>query len=976
AEATESKTYYVKQTDGKCEGEKTAVTVVISSSPRPVTRNLNLCEGEDLAGRTLLDLVDIDPNGGDASAFSLRWYADASKAGSGEGFTETPEALSSVKETAEATESKTYYVTQVNAEGAESGVSEIVVTVYARPVLAAVAKEPVCGGSVDLKTAWQVENGVAVEQTEYTLDGSAFAQGAATANGNYAVRGWFNVPTPGNQSECSSEPVALDFRIDMLSEVVVKGSATACPNSEVPLSVEYETNVEGGIAVEWTGDVADAASASTKTAPLAGVSGDVHRFKAKVTAGACVLESDEFAIELGKGVLSGNILATENGNDSIGVSPYPAEGGSVKIYSCGSEVSLTADLQSTSDSFEWVEVGGTASYPGKTAAFAPQKETTYRLTFINECEATLDVTVVPVPVAITAAKTASEVCEGEEVEFRMEVDCVENPTLAWLRNGEKVSDGSSLKVTEAKVSDAGVYAFEARNRGCFVSGEVGELKVKPYAKVVEPAEPFVVAKGGSLSITLDLSGNGSTAPDVAWTERGQKVFDGAEVSMADVTESHTYAVQLTGADYCQTDITVEVWVDASAVVALSGDKDKICLGESVLLKADTAGTGRILDPSQYSILWEAKSGAAFAALAEQGKQTEMTVSPTMDVEYRVTVYYKDQVVSSEAYAVAVYSPATFTEPAEQTICAGDRATLTVSDILFTDAVVVWEEDASITTALEGATVEVEPEMTTTYRFTVSREIGCPVEGTAVVNVTRKPELEVTSDTTICSGDKVTLSARVTGGTSGKLQWTDLTTGETLAETGTLTVMPETDASYRVTVDGGVCGLTQEEVNVTVGQVPTIDSVEVVSRKTVEVTANGGDGNYLYKVGLTGEYSPENRMEVTRYSTYDFYVVDGNGCETKRTFTVKAPEIFFPTEFTPNGDGIQDQWDVTNLAEAYPDAVVIIYDRYGKKLSEMKASEGSWDGTYNGKKMPATDYWYEVNIDEADKFYVGHFTLMR
>ncbi|MBP5455535.1 MAG: DUF11 domain-containing protein, partial [Paludibacteraceae bacterium] len=164
-------TYYVKQTDGKCEGEKTAVKVVISSSPRPVTRNLNLCEGEDLAGRTLLDLVDIDANGGDASAFSLRWYADASKTGSGEGFTEKPEALSSVKTTAEATESKTYYVTQVNAEGAESGISEIVVTVYARPVLTAVAKEPVCGGSVDLKTAWQVENGVAVEQTEYTLEG-------------------------------------------------------------------------------------------------------------------------------------------------------------------------------------------------------------------------------------------------------------------------------------------------------------------------------------------------------------------------------------------------------------------------------------------------------------------------------------------------------------------------------------------------------------------------------------------------------------------------------------------------------------------------------------------------------------------------------------------------------------------------------------------------------------------------------------
>ena len=63
-----------------------------------------------------------------------------------------------------------------------------------------------------------------------------------------------------------------------------------------------------------------------------------------------------------------------------------------------------------------------------------------------------------------------------------------------------------------------------------------------------------------------------------------------------------------------------------------------------------------------------------------------------------------------------------------------------------------------------------------------------------------------------------------------------------------------------------------------------------------------------------------------------------------------------------------------VAEAYPDAVVTIYDRFGKKLTEIKGSE-SWDGTYLGRKMPATDYWYEIWIDEIRKKYVGHFTLI-
>ena len=66
--------------------------------------------------------------------------------------------------------------------------------------------------------------------------------------------------------------------------------------------------------------------------------------------------------------------------------------------------------------------------------------------------------------------------------------------------------------------------------------------------------------------------------------------------------------------------------------------------------------------------------------------------------------------------------------------------------------------------------------------------------------------------------------------------------------------------------------------------------------------------------------------------------------------------------------------ITAVAEAYPDAVVTIYDRFGKKLIEIKGNE-SWDGMYLGRKMPSTDYWYEIWIDEIRKKYVGHFTLI-
>ncbi|MBO4804636.1 MAG: T9SS type B sorting domain-containing protein, partial [Paludibacteraceae bacterium] len=48
----------------------------------------------------------------------------------------------------------------------------------------------------------------------------------------------------------------------------------------------------------------------------------------------------------------------------------------------------------------------------------------------------------------------------------------------------------------------------------------------------------------------------------------------------------------------------------------------------------------------------------------------------------------------------------------------------------------------------------------------------------------------------------------------------------------------------------------------------------------------------------------------------------------------------------------------------------------KKLAQYRANEEDWDGTYEGKMMPSTDYWYEIDIEEIDKQYIGHFTLIR
>ena len=112
-------------------------------------------------------------------------------------------------------------------------------------------------------------------------------------------------------------------------------------------------------------------------------------------------------------------------------------------------------------------------------------------------------------------------------------------------------------------------------------------------------------------------------------------------------------------------------------------------------------------------------------------------------------------------------------------------------------------------------------------------------------------------------------------------------------------------------------------------------------------------------------------------THKFYVKDVNGCETSAfEYVMPAPKIFIPSYFTPNGDYIHDTWEVGNLREVYPNAIVTIYDRFGKQLVQYRGDSEGWDGKYLGKDMPTTDYWYVIDIEEIDKQYVGHFTLLR
>jgi gliding motility-associated-like protein len=88
-------------------------------------------------------------------------------------------------------------------------------------------------------------------------------------------------------------------------------------------------------------------------------------------------------------------------------------------------------------------------------------------------------------------------------------------------------------------------------------------------------------------------------------------------------------------------------------------------------------------------------------------------------------------------------------------------------------------------------------------------------------------------------------------------------------------------------------------------------------------------------------------------------------------------VNYPKFFTPNGDGHNETWNIVDLEEQL-NAVIYIYDRYGKLLSQIYPSKNGWDGYYNGAAMPSSDYWFTVTYEENNqtKEFKSHFSLKR
>lgn len=146
----------------------------------------------------------------------------------------------------------------------------------------------------------------------------------------------------------------------------------------------------------------------------------------------------------------------------------------------------------------------------------------------------------------------------------------------------------------------------------------------------------------------------------------------------------------------------------------------------------------------------------------------------------------------------------------------------------------------------------------------------------------------------------------------------------------------------------------------------------------EVNVVGGTlpYSYLWSNGIT-----DTIITLTETGLYTVTITDVNGCTAIASYNYDVP-LKIPTCITPNGDKVNDDFEITNIA-AYPKLTIKIYNRWGNLIYsfdgtgiEYTSASKRWDGKYNGKDLPMGPYLYIIDLHNNKEPITGTITIIR
>lgn len=523
--------------------------------------------------------------------------------------------------------------------------------------------------------------------------------------------------------------------------------------------------------------------------------------------------------------------------------------------------------------------------------------------------------------------------------------------------------------------------------------------------------------------TPDCAGKDITFTDISTANEGnlsQWVWNFGDGSAPDtVSNSTPFTHQFAAAGTYN--VTLQVTnnsgctsnVFSQAVVVHNLPQANFVLPDACLIDvASFTNTSTIADGTQslFTYLWNFGDGNAAPAQnisTAKDASHQYSAAGTYQVTLTVTsVYGCVSTITQSFFLNGAFPKAKFDIPdqicSSQTLNITDQSTVDPGTITRYDIYYDYDLNPTLMETYDRNHLPIPTNKTFTHSYGLNNTIGyidhhvkivvysgssanCTAVYDKVVRVYANPLVTLTAPSKLCQEDAPIQIVVDTHGFTGQ----GIFTGGGVTSTGVFDPRKAGPGSHQIVYtfnsDAGGCPAA-DTVNILVNAVPLITGKRSATmlaggQVTLDPLAIAVDGSTLTYVWTpaAGLSNPRAMSPVASPQTdtqYTLTVLSSNGCSTSAIFAVSVlqqPVVY--NTFTPNGDGVNDTWNISNL-NTYVNATVEVFNRNGDRVYYSIGYPVPWDGRYNEKDLPAGVYYYIINPKNGRQALSGSVTIIR
>ncbi len=518
------------------------------------------------------------------------------------------------------------------------------------------------------------------------------------------------------------------------------------------------------------------------------------------------------------------------------------------------------------------------------------------------------------------------------------------------------SDGFAFIYDDTTQDLSNLYADQylvivTDENGCFDS--LTSVIEEPSAPLELTSQTIDVDCFGAATGSIDINITGGT-PNYSFSwSNGSTAEDLTAITAGD------YTITVTDQNGCQIQSTITINEPVAPLEVSTVGRDALCFGASTG-SIETNVTG---GTAPYTYSWS------------NGSTNEDLINIPAGV-YTITV--------TDANGCTAFSGSTISEPVELLVnisitdpsCFGFSDGSVVLDI--TGGVQPyyfnWGNQNEI--LLNNPSETIDSIITGEYFIRVTDDNGCVYEELIFVDEPSPFEFEASvQDVTCFEGADGEINLTLSGGTTPyNVGWSNGMTGEDIQglTSDTYNFLATDDQGCIIRSDIFID--QPDEIGITYDIVPVscIDQ----SDAAIYISTFGGTAPYSYE---WSNNTFDQNLEGLAPGSYELVITDDNNCTNDFGFDIITSDeecIGIPNTFTPNGDLYNDTWVIENLF-LYPNNTVKVFNKWGNEIFSSTGNYEPWDGTFNGKPLPAGVYYYIVILsNDQDNQYTGNITIVR